>query len=1095
MVRDYPERFNFARLNKVFTSFAFELSHDPFPPIESFFSDKPVEVVDVAHWQYGFTHDGLVWYARTERVLGWHTAGYDVLELRLPNNGFLCPKSEVVPNFAPLSDTRANWDDRIVIDRSVVDAMFPALTQYCCDRFHTGSVSFNVQYNFRKCWVSVLARVGPKVFVTKFVNKQPAHQFDCVALRQFATPLLLLIACVVAYPAKPGPYDIPLPDGSTLRVWATGDEFSGPRYVDAEGRHVLLNRDGTPSYYDATGAPGVPLRSRRHAEEQAKYSPLSMPSDWDAQARHRRALFDEALAATASKRAHARATEPLVFVLVQYPDYASRPGIKEQCELFVSLFSPTWVTVHCSIQSVVFEAPTTAGDTINSYYAVQSKNKFQFTRAKETSGTADDGVIGPVTVDCSWVNQSGWGGTPDYSCIQTEGLLAAAPFLDLKSYDLDGDNWINGTELHIVLLIAGGDVGTLSAEGIQRCPHVWGFMQPGTWFKVQSQGVTFGEHVVVGENDGDCTVPFKIGVLTHELAHTLTVPDLYDSVGGLSILGPWCLMDSGMWNNNGRNPGMMSAFGWATPTVVSSLSTAAITIQPASVDPDNILQFGPNPNGMDWEWGLHSGVGEYFLVENRQHLGVDTYTNGSGVLVWHVNEAAAPDSNTLSALSLIVRPQRKNQRIQATGNGADDVLTLSTRASMYCDSNRTPNTLLDNDSLSCVSLSATVNTATHNAVIEPWTDTRCGACVYGSGGIPISTTQYSIFEQFGFSLVPMVNASAVAFSNGAASVPLPWPFTFAGTAFKTAIVSQYGFINFISLNAGSDGRGKYPSIAAFSNVLASSVSTGSFTCAAPFEAAECFAVQWTNGTMTTQAVLAASGNIYLVYSGDRKQFSSSTFISTGIGSAVTYPGGTQQTWVWTDPAATPVALLATPRAVGLLNLPVADAFESAQPSSRIWSHVTCGAIGTTCGSASGKALTFTPTVNLSRNAMTYGINVTDCARVNVSVVLGPAVAFGSCSPVTGGAFFAVFGTAARPWTWIDVGNGTQLVDIPEGTTALNLAWNVIDEGMFFLDDLSVTSHSSATDPRESSADQIELPSGSPALCASATLAALLAALL
>eukprot|EP00727_Mastigamoeba_balamuthi_P014241 m51a1_g944 hypothetical protein (921) ;mRNA; f:263371-266495 len=919
-------------------------------------------------------------------------------------------------------------------------------------------------------------------------------------LRPLATlPLLLaLLGAAIAYPANPGPYDLPLPDGSTLRVWATGDEYTGPRYVDAEGRHVLLNRDGTPSYYDATGAPGVPLRSRRHAEEQAKYSPLSMPAEWDAQARHRRALFDEALATTASKRAHARATEPLVFVLVQYPDFASRSGINQH------------------IQSVVFEAPTTAGDTVNSYYAVQSKNKFQFTRAKETSGTADDGVIGPVTVNCSWVNQSNWGAYPDYSCVQRKGLLAAAPFLDLKSYDLDGDNWINGTELHVVLVIAGGDAGSLNAVGFNSCPHVWGFMQPGTYFKVTAQGVTYGEHVIIGENADDCTVPFRIGVLSHELAHTLTVPDLYDVGGGKSVMRPWCLMDGGNWNNNGNNPGMMCAFvrtylGWATPTVVPSTSTAAITIQPASVDPDN---FGPNPNGMDWEWNLHSGVGEYFLVENRQQLGVDTYASGSGVLVWHVNEAAAPVSNTLSALSLIVRPQRKNQRIETTGNPADDVLTSSTRASMYCDSNHTPNTLLDNDSLSCVSLSATVNTGTHNAVIEPWTDTRCGACVYGSGGIPAPTTQYSIFEQFGFSLVPMVNSTAVAFTNGAASVPLPWPFTFAGTAFKTAIVSKYGFINFISLNTAKDGSGKYPSIAAFSNVVASSVSTRSFTCAAPFEAVECFAVQWTNGTMTTQAVLAASGNVYLVYSGDRKQFSSSTFISTGSGGVVTYPGGLWQAWDWTEPAATTVALLATPRTVGLLSLPITDAFESAQPSSRIWSHVTCGAIGTTCGSASGKALTFTPTIDLNRNAQTYGINVTDCAQVSVSVVVGPAAASGSCTSVSKGAFLGpMYGTlSVSSWTWVVAGHRTTLLDIPAGTSTLYLSWNIMSvDGSFYLDDLNVTcaevrtsssaapratssSHSSEPDERKSSTGEIELPSGTPALCACAVLMVLLMAL-
>eukprot|EP00727_Mastigamoeba_balamuthi_P012267 m51a1_g7663 hypothetical protein (607) ;mRNA; f:425034-443591 len=47
-----------------------ELSCDPFTPIERLLSGQPIEVIDVAHWQCGFTHDGLVWYACSERVLG-----------------------------------------------------------------------------------------------------------------------------------------------------------------------------------------------------------------------------------------------------------------------------------------------------------------------------------------------------------------------------------------------------------------------------------------------------------------------------------------------------------------------------------------------------------------------------------------------------------------------------------------------------------------------------------------------------------------------------------------------------------------------------------------------------------------------------------------------------------------------------------------------------------------------------------------------------------------------------------------------------------------------------------------------------------------
>eukprot|EP00727_Mastigamoeba_balamuthi_P014230 m51a1_g943 hypothetical protein (951) ;mRNA; f:259583-262781 len=870
-----------------------------------------------------------------------------------------------------------------------------------------------------------------------------------------------LAALVAAYPANPGPYDLPLPDGTSLRVWATGDEFSGPRYVDAEGRNVHVHEDGTPAYYDPTGEPGAPLQSRRHAAEQSKWSPRSMPDEWDAGPRRLRTRFNEALAASAAKRAKAHATEPLVFVLVQYPDFASRPGLNEH------------------IQKMAFNASyvSNEGDTINSYYAAQSKNKFQFTRAKETSGTADDGVIGPVTVNCSWVNQSGWGASPDYSCLQRKGLLAAAPFLDLKSLDLNGDNFISGDELHVVLVIAGGDAGSLNAVGFSRCPHVWGFMQPGAWLKVQAQGVTFGEHVFIGENVDDCTVPFRIGVLAHELAHTLTVPDLYDLDKGKSIMRPWCLMDGGNWNNKGNNPGMLCAFarmylGWVTPTEVSRTSTAAIALKPASVDSEAVLQFGPNSNGIDWEWGSHSGTGEYFLVENRQKVGCDKYATGSGVLVWHINEASAPDSNKLSSLSLIVRLQRKNERVKTTDNPADDVLTSSARASIYCGasgSNQVPNTLFDNDSSSCVSLSASVNATSGVALVEPWTDAGCGSCVYSSGALPAPTQKYSIFELFRFSLAPTDGSRLLQFTDDTpVAVALPWNFMFGGRNYSNAYVSPRGFVNFVSANMGVYGIGRYPTLAPFAtdSELALSVRTRSGACVAPFAAGPCWVVQWQTKTdFVAQAVLSQrSGDVYYVFSGNKSNVDAKTYVSTGISGAATYPGGLWTDWDWTDPLGTVVALLVTPTPLGAIALPFEDTFDSspssAVPSSSIWSRVTCGEVASACGASSGRALTFTPTIYLNRNALTHAIDVSACANVSVSFVVGPAAAAANCSPVSTGVYFGpMLGSVSYPqaWTWFGAGQAQTFLAVPRKTNAVYLSWNWMNgPGRFFLDDLRVS---------------------------------------
>eukprot|EP00727_Mastigamoeba_balamuthi_P014339 m51a1_g953 hypothetical protein (916) ;mRNA; f:297426-300540 len=847
--------------------------------------------------------------------------------------------------------------------------------------------------------------------------------------------LLALLCAAVAYPAFPGPYDVALPDGSSLRVWARGDEFTGPRYVDDAGRNVYLGADGSVSYTLAGGAPGAPLRSRRDAEEQsAEVHPI--PEEWNAQARLRRARFNEALAASASKRVVAPSSEPLVFVLVQYPDFASGTGIRDH------------------ILSSVFGA-SGSGDTINSYYAAQSGNKFHFSQANETSGVANDGVIGPVTINCSWVNQSDWSDDPDYSCLERNALLGAAEFLDLKSFDKNGDGVVSGAELHIVLVVAGGDTGSLTPTGMARCPHVWGFMMPGAGYALQTQNVTFGEHVVIGENWDNCTTPFGIGVLAHELGHTLSLPDLYDQDKGGSILGPWCLMDGGLWNNNGHNPGMISPFlrsylGWLTPTVVSSSSTASHVLQP-------VLQFGSNPNGVDWEWDSHSGKGEYFLVENRQQVGCDAYAPGSGVLVWHVNEAAAPTSSHASAVAQVERLQRRNGLIEFSGRVADDVLTSSTRASVTCSASGAPNSLLDNSSTSCVSLSATVNTTSRNALIEPWTDAACTSCVFGKTTLVAPTKQYSFLEAYGFSLISMAGVDPLPFTNGHSQVFLPFSVSFGGATYSKYYISQRGWISLGYINNATTGAGTYPRIAPYAGDLASAVYAQCLNCTAPFPAGLCCAVQWNQKGLKTQAVITQGGDIYYLWSGNRTGTASTALVSTGS-SWTAYPGAIWSAWYVEDPLATPVAVRLAPRDIANVSLPLSVDFETPL-SPHVWSHVTGGAIGSVCGKASGNsALAFVSTLGVSRNAMTNVIDVSGCANVSVVISVGPSAALANCSPISSTVWFApMLNTLSPSWSSITTGRSTSYLAIPKTTSKLYLMWNLMNaEGRFYLDDLSVT---------------------------------------
>ena len=125
-----------------------------------------------------------------------------------------------------------------------------------------------------------------------------------------------------------------------------------------------------------------------------------------------------------------------------------------------------------------------------------------------------------------------------------------------------------------------------------------------------------------------------IGVYAHEFGHVLGLPDLYDrdnSDGDSEGLGNWCLMASGSWGGWwGDTPVHMSSWckiqmGWLEPTTVTSDSYIQISQLATSSSAIKI-----------WEDNYYWN--RYFLVENRQPLGFDSEINGSGLIIYHIDE-------------------------------------------------------------------------------------------------------------------------------------------------------------------------------------------------------------------------------------------------------------------------------------------------------------------------------------------------------------------------------------------------------------------------------------------------------------------------
>ena len=147
---------------------------------------------------------------------------------------------------------------------------------------------------------------------------------------------------------------------------------------------------------------------------------------------------------------------------------------------------------------------------------------------------------------------------------------------------------------------------------------------------------------------GECYTDIirPMGVYAHEFGHILGLPDLYDrtsSDGDSEGLGEWCLMASGSWSGwAGDTPAHMSAWckselGWVEPTV---LTQDELDFQIPEI---NSSPFSVKIWEDDYNWS------RYFLIENRQAVGFDSDINGSGILIYHIDENRRYGTNRWSS--------------------------------------------------------------------------------------------------------------------------------------------------------------------------------------------------------------------------------------------------------------------------------------------------------------------------------------------------------------------------------------------------------------------------------------------------------------
>lgn len=427
-------------------------------------------------------------------------------------------------------------------------------------------------------------------------------------IRHALTMALLLLygGSAPAVPAKPGLTTVRQADGTELKVRIIGDEHF--HYYLSEDGYLLIN-DNDTFYYGNAGADGriekSPLIAQpmdRRSEEVRNYlgridrdaviqAVNNSGKRGTARARRRNVgLFDTGFPSTGEQKG--------LVVLVEYTDV--KFNIDNPHDYFSRMLNEDGFSDYggtgCAAEYFRESSMGLFNPQFDVYGPITLSNTMSYYGKNDSSG--EDMRPWEMVIE---------------ACGQLDGTV------DFTEYDRDGDGMID----NVFVFYAGKGEAT-GGPSSSVWPHSW-YIKEAEDTTYIFDGVQLDRYACSNEWNG--TRPDGVGTFIHEFSHVMGLPDLYSTEYTNAFTpGSWSVLDYGPYNNNGCTPPLFSiyeryALGWIKPTVIDG--PAEITLDDISTNDGCII-----PTGND---------NEFFLLENRQQKGWDTYIPGHGMLIWHID--------------------------------------------------------------------------------------------------------------------------------------------------------------------------------------------------------------------------------------------------------------------------------------------------------------------------------------------------------------------------------------------------------------------------------------------------------------------------
>lgn len=398
--------------------------------------------------------------------------------------------------------------------------------------------------------------------------------------------LLCLVLSVWAVPAKRGVWcSLSLVDGTEVKAQLVGDEFL----------HYFVAEDGTKYVQDeATGL------YRKMTDEVTAWR-RSAVRRAQAQGRQKR-MLRKAQANNAFQ-----GTKKGLIILTEFTDSKFKSGHD--------------LALYKRIANDENYSDNNFRGSIKDYFKAQSHGQFEldfdvagicqlqhpYAYYGKNNSQKEDVKPGEMVVEaCLWAHEHG---------------------INFSKYDWNGDGEVD----QVFVLYAGhGEASYKDANTIW--PHMY-YLSASDYGKPLSlDGVTVDTYACSSELNGDGNLD-GIGTFCHEFSHCMGFPDLYDtSYAGWFGMGDFDLMCSGSYNGDGICPAGYSAYekaqcGWLTLKDMTNIEqeTSIVGVQPMSADGDAYII--KNKGHED----------EYYILENRQKTGWDSYLPASGLMITHVD--------------------------------------------------------------------------------------------------------------------------------------------------------------------------------------------------------------------------------------------------------------------------------------------------------------------------------------------------------------------------------------------------------------------------------------------------------------------------